>query len=216
MSAHRGEGDIPPQGRDFVFDPSQTLAADLVSGRCEREFINCRTEHRRNLGQRVKPDDLATGTYTETELSRHSPSRIRQHDAFVRCHVVECPTGGVLGRSAGHVARVRQSLNSCSNVVVIWMIGSGQMLKRPVLSLEWLSVVWTRLRRHQRRKCNSKTLLMTSPNPRSRRACIQDCTRRIRPQEPRLVLIWLCPTCTLVDRPCVKRALHEDYWPSRK
>jgi hypothetical protein len=32
MSAHRGKADIPPQGRDFRFDPTATLAVHCGNG----------------------------------------------------------------------------------------------------------------------------------------------------------------------------------------
>jgi hypothetical protein len=71
-------------------------------------LVNRHSEHRRKLrwlwvalpeahmgyvnGKRAKP------AFGLPELG--------QHGAFVRRHVVECPTRGVLGRSAWHIARV--------------------------------------------------------------------------------------------------------------
>jgi hypothetical protein len=88
---------------------------DLTSGRRQPEFIHGRTEHRRNLGLHVRPDDSRkVCIHGKRAQPAFGFPVLRQYGAFVGCHVVECPTRGVLRCRAGHVAQVCRSLNSCS------------------------------------------------------------------------------------------------------
>lgn len=73
------------------------------------EFINRRTEHRWKLRWlRVGSPD---GHKKRTQPAFGLPE-FGQYGAFVRRHVVERPTRGVLGRRAWHLARIRQSVNA--------------------------------------------------------------------------------------------------------